>query len=283
MSSFRYLRINSNIPLLANNLIDGVISRNYALKSDLKIKWVRPEKVPFYKPQNSGDLQSFPEINRKQFLLEFQNSKELQTADENVKKLFTLEFAPKKFTNKVFYKSMEQRVKRHEYDYSSIEVKLARWTGVIRAQQELIEKFPRNKWLKIALKELIDKRTKHLRYLRRWDYKKFEWLLETLDLVYKPLPTEPFQVTRKDSLQRLTGIYVDNIKSQRLEKYRLQLESEQPAFLEEKIRNLQYIRDEQKACGVEVTVTFEEIEQVKQKLEDLKAKNEKRSSELENE
>ncbi len=34
------------------------------------------------------------------------------------------------------------------------------------------------------LKEMIDRRKSLLKHLRRMDYKRFEWLLEKLDLVY---------------------------------------------------------------------------------------------------
>ncbi|PNF34983.1 hypothetical protein B7P43_G15622 [Cryptotermes secundus] len=55
------------------------IIRNYAFKSDLKIKWVRPPKIPCIKPEKSGDLASLPPVDKKQYPLEFQNSEELKT------------------------------------------------------------------------------------------------------------------------------------------------------------------------------------------------------------
>ena len=61
-------------------------------------------------------------------------------------------------------------------------------TAGIRNIQQVMEDFPRNKTAKVNLKELIDRRKKFLKYLRRWDYKRFEWLLEKLNLVYKPPP-----------------------------------------------------------------------------------------------
>jgi small subunit ribosomal protein S15 len=69
-----------------------------------------------------------------------------------------------------------------------MEAKIAKMTVNIRYRQECMEEFPRNLRVKVHLKELIDKRKKYLKYLRRWDYKRFEWLLEKLDLVYKPPP-----------------------------------------------------------------------------------------------
>ncbi|CAH1118449.1 unnamed protein product [Phaedon cochleariae] len=246
--------------------------RNYAFKSDLKIKWVRPEVIPSYKPGKSGDLGGVPPIEKQQFMLDFKNSKELQTANENVKKLFTLEFAPKKFTNRIYFSSLIEQVKRHDYDVGSIEVKMAKWTGVIRAFQDIMERFPTNRRLKVKLKELIDKRKKHLKYLRRWDYKKFEWLLATLNLEYKPHPPKYHSITRKESLQKLTDKYCEDIVQSRLKQYHSQLEIEQIAFLEEKIRTLAFIRDEEKHCGVQHTVTEEEIDEIRKQLDELKQK-----------
>ena len=62
-------------------------------------------------------------------------------------------------------------------------------TARIRSLQDYMEKFPRQSVVKVQLKELIDKRKRFLRYLRRWDYRRFEYMLEKLDLVYKPYPT----------------------------------------------------------------------------------------------
>lgn len=142
--------------------------------------------------------------------------------------------------------------------------------------QVLVDKYPRGKKRKIFLQELIDKRKKKLKLLRQSDYKRFEWLIEQLDLIYKPLPEEAEQITRKRSLRKLTDQYCENIKQEKLAEYRLQLETEKPAFLEEKIRCLDFIRTEQQECGQEVTVTQEEIDETKRQLQSLKDQNEKR-------
>lgn len=61
-------------------------------------------------------------------------------------------------------------------------------TANIRNLQEHYKLFPRDKNSKVALKEIIDKRTKRLKFLRTWDYKKFEWLIEKLDIKYHSHP-----------------------------------------------------------------------------------------------
>lgn len=54
------------------------LARGYAFKSDLKIKWIRPEKIPCTKPEKSGDIGKLPSTNENELLLNFKNSKELQ-------------------------------------------------------------------------------------------------------------------------------------------------------------------------------------------------------------
>lgn len=68
-NSFRYVFNNS----LYN------VTRNYAFKSDLKIKWVRPTKILCYKPEKSGDLSPLPAIPKSTIQFDFQRSKELET------------------------------------------------------------------------------------------------------------------------------------------------------------------------------------------------------------
>ncbi|XP_041770073.1 28S ribosomal protein S15, mitochondrial-like [Anopheles merus] len=248
------------------------IVRTYALKSDLKIKWVRPEKIPCYKPEKSGDLQSLPTFAGTELMKDYRDSKELESANEHVRNLFTIQHNRRREMVENFKEDMVRRVYRHELDYGSIEAQLGLMTARIRSLQDYMEKFPRQSVVKVQLKELIDKRKRFLRYLRRWDYRRFEYMLEKLDLVYKPYPTHFHWITRKDSLRKLTNIHCDQIKETRLEEYRRQLESQQLDFLENKLKTLEFIRKEQTECQVPVTVTSDEIKAVRKQYEELKQK-----------
>lgn len=77
------------------------------------------------------------------------------------------------------------------------------------------------------------------------------------------------KVTRKDSLRRLTNLHCENISETRLAEYEKMLQTEQPGFLEEKIKTLEFIRKEQQDCGVQVTIEQFEIDETKKKLEEL--------------
>lgn len=143
---------------------------------------------------------------------------------------------------------------------------VADMTARIRHLQEYMEKHPRNVRSKVYLKELIDKRKRFLRYLRGWDYKRFEWALEKLDLVYKPYPSKFHWITRKDSLRKLTDTHCDDIKQTRLAAYRKELEDQQISFLERKVKNLELIRSEQVELKIPITVSEEAIKAARQQL-----------------
>ncbi|XP_030560118.1 28S ribosomal protein S15, mitochondrial [Drosophila novamexicana] len=244
--------------------------RDYAFKSDLKIKWVRPEKISCIKPEKSGDLAKLPPLNPNEILPEYKDSKELANADETVKSMFLLSNNRNHLTTRYYRDQMVKEVQRHEQDYGSMEATLAKMTAVIRRYQSHMEVHPRDKMIKVRLKELIDKRKKFLKYLRRWDYPRFEWILEKLDLVYKPPPAHFHWVTRKESLQKLTDIYCEKIKEERLEAYHKELQAQQIPFLEDAIKKMIFVRQEQIDCDVPVTVTEQQIEDARKELAELK-------------
>ncbi|KAJ9579932.1 hypothetical protein L9F63_004405 [Diploptera punctata] len=254
-------------------------SRNYAFKSDLKIKWVRPPKIPCFKPEKSGDLEQLPQVDEKQLPSEFLESQELKTADDTVKKLFTIEFGPRNSSTRAAKKSLISRVQRHHLDVGSMETRIAKMTGAIRSMQQIMEDSPRSKHIKVQLKELIERRKKFLKYLRRWDYKRFEWVLEKLNLVYKSPPSHFHWITRKDSLRKLTDKHCEDVKKERLAAYKASLDAQKIDFLREKIEKLQWIRKEEEECGVEPTILQEEIEKVIMQLKKIEmSKQEKTKS-----
>ncbi|XP_034477800.1 28S ribosomal protein S15, mitochondrial [Drosophila innubila] len=244
--------------------------RDYAFKSDLKIKWVRPEKISCIKPEKSGDLAKLPPLNPNEILPDYKDSKELENANEAVKSLFKLSNNRNSLTTRYYRDELVKEVQRHAQDFGSMEAKLAKMTAFIRRYQEHMEISPRDRVIKVRLKEMIEKRKKFLKYLRRWDYPRFEWILEKLDLVYKPPPTNFHWITRKESLQKLTDIYCEKIKEERLEAYHKELQAQQIPYLEDAIKKMSFVRQEQIDCDVPVTVTEQQIEEARQELARLK-------------
>ncbi|KAM8713970.1 hypothetical protein ACLKA7_014175 [Drosophila subpalustris] len=256
--------------LTVGHIVPRQFVRDYAFKSDLKIKWVRPEKISCIKPEKSGDLAKLPPLDPNEILPDYKDSKELQNASEAVKSLFKLSNNRNSLTTRYYRDEMVREVQRHGQDFGSMEAKLAKMTAFIRRYQEHMETSPRDRVIKVRLKELIEKRKKFLKYLRRWDYPRFEWILEKLDLVYKPPPTNFHWITRKESLQKLTDIYCEKIKEERLEAYHKELQAQQIPYLEDAIKKMSFVRQEQIDCDVPVTVTEQQIEEARQELARLK-------------
>lgn len=150
---------------------------------------------------------------------------------------------------------------------------VAEMTAYIRSMQQQLERFPRNKRLQVTCKEMIDCRKKFLRHLRVWDYRRFEWILEKLDLIYKAYPSQYHWITRKESLTKLTQLHCDRVRDERLDTYRRHLEAQQIGFLEKKIANLTFIRNEQQECAIPVTVSSEQIAALQQNLHVLLAQS----------
>ncbi|XP_057338828.1 28S ribosomal protein S15, mitochondrial [Microplitis mediator] len=234
-------------------------------KSDLKITWTRPEKVPSTDPSKSCDLGLDHKTKGTEYSRWFSQSKELQNADEIVKKLCTLDYLPMKMTEEVNREKTIALVKRHELDRGSMEVQIAAMTSEILYLQEYLTRFPRNRVTKHFLKELIDKRRKCLGRLRKWDYRRFEWLLEKMNLLFKPHPPLYHRVERKASMRKLTATHCDKIVQEKITNYRKELEAQQKIFFKEKAEKLAFIRSEEIACGLPPSVTEEEIAAAREK------------------
>lgn len=253
-----------------NRITNQYFVKEYATHlSDYNIKWVRPEKIPKSKPEKSGDLGIPVDIKPSQLILGYENSKELQDADEVVRRLVSLQFYPRKETINTRREKIIEMVKRHGSDRGSTEVKIAAMTAEILQLQENAMNHPKDKKEKVFLRELIDKRNKFLRKLRRWDYKRFEWVLEKLNLFYKALPLDVTPAYRKDSLRKLTQKHCDKIKQAKLDAYKAQLEEEQKRFFKNKIEKLIFIRKEELALGLEPTVMEDDIERARNKLNEI--------------
>ncbi|XP_076638587.1 28S ribosomal protein S15, mitochondrial [Colletes latitarsis] len=250
-------------------MLGGYVTRNIVTVADYKIKWVRPPRIPEIKPQHSGDLELNVTVKPTDIQLYYEKSKEWDDASDIVKKMFTLKHQRYVETRNLKREKTIALVKRHMSDRGSPEAKIAAITSEIQHIQEHMEQHPRNKSSKIFLKELIDKRKKHLKLLRKWDYRRFEWVLERLNLVYKPDPEVPGEVSRKESMRRLTQEHCDNIIQTKLNAYRDELNKQKKDFYLKKAEKLAFILKEEKECGLEPSVTEEEIEALRKKVEEL--------------
>ncbi|XP_043464707.1 28S ribosomal protein S15, mitochondrial [Leptopilina heterotoma] len=247
--------------------ISNLIVRNYAPKP-FTMQWVRPEKPSCISTEKSGDLGLEYNFNSKELCPIYRELPEIENCSEDVKKLLSLEFHHGKETARLKASIAEELVENHEND-PSFEVSIARLTADIHYLQEHMKNNPRNRRCKVALKEKIDKRKKFLKKLRSWDYKRFEWILEKLNLVYKPQPEKHMFVTRKGSIRLLLQMHCNEIRQEKRNAYRVELESQQKGFFEKKAKQLAFIREEEIFCGLEPTITEEDIENAKKKAASL--------------
>jgi len=251
----------------------------------IHVKWDRPVMMETVNPQISGDvggLEHFGSVDLSQPPVKMENSKALETASEDVKRVLSLEFARRKDVMEKLSKDVLKTVQKHPRDFDSLEVKITMATIKIRnLQHELIHLYPyKNQPVKHVLTHKISNRRKMLRVLREQDYAKYEWLLEKLNLLYKPMPHDapdgvmiPRQnVERKASTERLTDLWCEELRRHRLKAYQRQLVREQPGFLHKKADKLRMILQEERELGLEQTVTQEEIEECLKKAEEIQAK-----------
>merc|ERR1712150_335088 len=92
------------------------------------------------------------------------------------------------------------------------------------------------------------------------DHKKFEFMLEKLDLVYKPRPLV-FERTdnRRKMGEKLSTLLYHEIKVHKMLTFRDELEKQQPEFLRKKAKVLAKIKEDEENFNLNKTVTQKEI------------------------
>jgi len=249
--------------------ISGVSEKQYPIL----VKWKRPERIQTCNPSLSGDiggLEHFGEVDKTKPPVHLEHSKMLSESDKVVQEILSINFCRKKQVMEKLKQNVVKSVQSHEHDTDSLEVKIALLTVKIRNyQQTLYELFPyKNQPLKHDLTFKIALRRKLLELLRERDYKKYEWLLEKLNLFYKPVPHyDVNEVGRKASIERLTDTWCAELRQHRLDRHKKRLQQQQPTFLREKADKLRFIMAEEKELGLEQTVTQEEIDECLERAE----------------
>lgn len=73
------------------------------------------------------------------------------------------------------------------------------------------------------------------------------------------------QITRKESIRRLTEKHCDKLVQDKLNNYKKELKALQKQFYIEKVEKLALIREEELAYGLEPSVSEEDVEKAKEK------------------
>nr|CAG4637167.1 EOG090X09BQ [Ceriodaphnia reticulata]SVE73052.1 EOG090X09BQ [Ceriodaphnia reticulata] len=228
----------------------GVQTRAY--KAAVNIEWVPPPKVSCLDPTKSGDRGTLPQVDLNRPRFRFSRVKpqvqftERDDVPPEIRQLASIKFASFKEQIQLVKQDALAKVQRHVFDTASLESAIACLTIKIRNQQRHVKGCKRDVMSRVVCKENIEKRNSLLKHLRAMDYKRFEWLLEKLDLVYHPLPNPIVPVTRVGSVTKLASIYCDKVRAERLEAYKKELEAEKAKFVEEKANLQKWIEEEER-------------------------------------
>lgn len=236
--------------------------RHYAMRQELTehgIVWRRPQRIESWKPAKSGDLSPYVEPQDERVKAKFLAVKEaLDGVDDVTRQLLTLKFGTRAEKVRVTRYNVMRDIQRHQYDTGSLEVTIAMLTVRIRKAQQVLLTSKKGKKhtvrQRVTLDETIARRKKLLKHLRRMDYKRFEWLINKLDILYRPPPRYVRWVTRKISLRKLVREYGHALRTERLAAYREQLEGQKKTFLKEKEEALEWIAKTEEELGVPVSV-----------------------------
>jgi len=218
----------------------------------LPFKWTYPATKNII--ADSGDkVKDFGEIDLSRAKKCFGETEQLQDAPDHIKKIFSLEFATRKELTETLRTEFLARVQRHPYDTTSFEYRIASATFLIRSlQQVFVGTNIRNKRLKACLVETIQHRNKLLKFLKRYDVDRYNFVKEQLEIVHEPFPLgighQP--ITRKGELRKLTAEYCKDLKEQKMKQLHDEFLQRQKEFEKEKVEMEKWIADEIKALNL---------------------------------
>merc|ERR1719369_263054 len=255
-------------------IVEGVSNKQYPQVAP----WKTPEYMFRGNPgeDGSGDLEIYPEPDLKRPMLEFVGHKAYENASPEVKRVLSLEMGRRSDIKKIVNEEYRMMVADHKHDHTSNVVSIALLTLKIRNLQKDLGLLTKRGWRcpgkKHMLVQFINRRRAQLGYLRKQDYPKFEWLLEKLNIVYKPRPFTYERIIRRRHTERLVNLLCDETRTFKLQSLKDALEEDQPIFLRKKKETLEKIMKEEKEFGLPETVTQKEIDEVRVKLEEVENK-----------
>lgn len=272
-----------------NVLVDGISNKQHPCP----IEWKEPEEISKLSrhEDGSGDMGSMLDlvggsVDMSLPRIELEGCDLLKDAPDEVKEILSLEFANNYNLQAYVKKELVKKVQDHKLDVDSLSVAIASITVGIRNDQEELAKEMKtlgkmNKKRAISAKGRIRTRLVLLKWLRQRDYKKFEWLLETLNIIYKPRPFEHEEIQRRVHQSRLTALWCDELRLHKLNEYKKSLDHEQPKFLREKAEKLKWIIEEEKDLGMKASVSVDDIQALLERADKLEAALSKETSQRE--
>ncbi|CAG0892807.1 unnamed protein product [Cyprideis torosa] len=106
----------------------------------------------------------------------------------------------------------------------------------------------------------VQKRRRLLKELRFLDYRRFEWVLEQLNIRFQNYPAVTIRIDRRQALRRLFSEHRQRVHMERRKELHQKFLESQKEFLEEKIEKLKWIAEEEKELRLPSTVSEKDIE-----------------------
>jgi hypothetical protein len=104
--------------------------------------------------------------------------------------------------------------------------------------------------------------------MRLYDYKRFEWVIQVLGILYKQNPISYPRIKRKECFTKLTDMYCEEIIQKKMEFYKAELEGQKVPFLQEKLETLNKIKEDEESMKIPCSVQ-EEIDITTRRLAEL--------------
>ncbi|XP_037080355.1 28S ribosomal protein S15, mitochondrial-like [Pollicipes pollicipes] len=192
------------------------------------VQWKFVEKPSPHTASYSGDLGINEPVDLTQPQFAVKPALDvLNRSDEVTQRVLSLEFARGVEKTKYLEERAVARIQRHRFDTESPEAKIARLTVKIREFQRRLmtpEGAKEGGPMRRHVHNMTWRRSGLLRQLRAADYRRFEWVLDQVEVIYRPPlpPGTDTTLTRKSGIRRMVKIFCDNIRQEKLDSLRRQ-------------------------------------------------------------
>uniref|UniRef100_T1IY05 Fibronectin type III-like domain-containing protein n=1 Tax=Strigamia maritima TaxID=126957 RepID=T1IY05_STRMM len=227
----------------------SVAGRTQFAKKNLPFVYEPPEKK--LQIFNSGDTKELTPLDPTRPILKYAELVDELNVSPGVRRLVSLGFSRPKETLRIHKHELMKPIQKHILDTGSYESQIAALTADIKWWQKYLTNGNlQNSRVRVSLNAAIDRRFKILKKLRMKDYKRFEWVIETLGIKYRQAPMFFHWATRKGTLRVMTREYCNKMRRNKIEAYKAKLKGMQDDFLKEKEETLDWIKKEKEELGI---------------------------------
>ncbi|ESO85767.1 hypothetical protein LOTGIDRAFT_235732 [Lottia gigantea] len=207
----------------------------YATKAENKeSKKDKTNQMVLRKPRNfdySGDLTSTEIFPSSDIVNKYKKISELDSLPDPIKKLCTLQYASRIEYKEHIINEMKDKIQRLFGDRAFREQSIAKLTLDIRSLIGHCLRNPQDKLNKSILVEKIQQRRKYLKFMRREDYERFEWLLEELQIQYIPVPRYHIPEGKRNKRKSAAKAEAYAVRQKKIDDLKAKLEEEKHEFL----------------------------------------------------